>query len=371
MAKNTKRVFDDDFDYSEVSYKEDRKESVVYNPQAKDTKRGTYSAYIRFVPFMKEPDKKKHLVTVYSSYLRHSSLNGKGKTVHSYRSIGEEKTCKIVKAFFDCHNSEDARIKNKKSMFVQKPEHYALVQILKDEQNPQLEGQIKVFKFKKQLKDLFDMEDNPPMGEEKRSPFNPYSGRVLKLYLTTTKDDKGNEFNDYTKCAFMGESESARMPLLIDGKPIDDYDSEDKKFVRDWLIENSPDLSAFAFKPWDEETRTFVDAVIQEQLGRGSASADLESFSKGSKNTGGGFDDIEDDDDEDVVVVKKSSGASKPQPAKKKVELDDEEDEDEMDYDADEKPLAKKSPAPAAKKKVVEDDDDEDDFNIDDMDMDL
>ncbi len=331
LDKKRKNVANDDFfDYSDTTFVKATTESELYKPSYKDGNAGVYESVIRFVPFWK--DKKKSLITKYVAYLEHPE-KGK-KAIDSYRSIGKDKECKIVQTFFELHNSESAKLKARKDMFKQPQENYAIVQILEDKQKPELVGKLKIFKFGKTLKDIYDLEEMPKKGTPKK-PFDPFNGRAFHIYITEKKD-----FNDYSKCKFLDDGTSRDdYPFLVGGKSI--YDVKDRGEIIEWLEQNSPDLLKYEFREWDEATKEYVDSVIAEVTGKRSNSKDLEDIRTSNKRKSIEIEDEEDDDDDDIVYTKKTVPKEdiekeiKSSKTSKKQVVEEDDDDDEFDFDDD------------------------------------
>ena len=185
-----------------------------------------------------------------------------------------------------------------------------LVQIVKDAQNPDLEGKIKVFKFGKKLKDKIEAELNPEIGEP-RDPFNLLKGRRFVLHIT-----KQGEWDNYDNSKFDGEP----YPILHapDGnidlrEAINDPDV--KKKAAEYLEKGSPDLEEFGFKEWDETTTNLVNSVIRSVTNSSGAAIsstdDIMAAPRSSKKAVAvsSVDDILDDE---VVPAKKKPAAQKP-----------------------------------------------------------
>ena len=85
--------------------------------------------------------------------------------------------------FFKLRNSESAIDKKNAEMLKRREVYYALVQVIDDENDKDLEGQIKVFKFGYKIKQKIDEEMNPKYDEPVQI-FDPYEGKNFQLSIS-------------------------------------------------------------------------------------------------------------------------------------------------------------------------------------------
>jgi hypothetical protein len=282
-----------------------RQDDVVYKPKSADGKDNVYKAVVRFIPWYKNP--KKSLVEKWTGWME-DPTTGKGRYVDCPSSVGQESP--LFRMWKKLKDSENPYEREMSKIFSRRLNCYALVQIITDKQNPELEGKIKVFKFGKKLKDKIEAELNPEIGEPK-DPFNLLKGRRFVLHIT-----KQGEWDNYDQSKFDGEA----YPMLhtSDGK-IDlreaINDANVKKQAAEWLEKNSPDLEEFGFKEWDESTTDLVNSVIRSVTNSSghaiSSTDDIMSAPKSSKKAIAvtSVDDILDDE---VAPVTKKSSSQKP-----------------------------------------------------------
>lgn len=309
------------FDMSGQSFDtpEDNGPSDRFNPIPKKGINGVYKATIRFIPFLE--DKSKSLITKYCAYLE-DPVSKDSMTVDSYRSIGKGDICPIKQTFFKCYYSEDASIKNYEDMFKQKEAHWALVQILEDFQNPDTVGKIMYWKFGYKIKQKFDQEANPSKGKS-RQPFDIFDGRPMAVEVY----EKGG-YPNYDNCQFF-DPEEDEYSLIIDGEPLtEDSDLND---AAEWIIENSPDLSRFEFKDWDQDTTDFVNLVIKnifEGASSGQYQGELNVKTVDSSSVDDEDYDDDDDDNEISAELKEDIKESKPKKTKKIASVVEDDDDD-------------------------------------------
>jgi len=227
--------------------------SDLYRPKPDNGKNGMYESLIRFLPNLKNP--RKPYVHKYTYWLEDS--DGKGFTVDSPSTIGEK--CPVQDMFFKLRNSESAIDKKNSEMLKRKEVYYALVQVIDDENDKDLEGQIKVFKFGYKIKQKIDEEMNPKYDEPVQI-FDPYEGKNFQLSIS-----KQAGYPNYDSSKF----QSRTSAMVIEGKEVPET-NEGKKSIIDYL-ENGPDLSNFEYRPWNEETRERVMNVLSQYGSPGSS----------------------------------------------------------------------------------------------------
>lgn len=308
--------------------------SNLYSPSYDKASDGVYKSKIRFIPNINNP--REPIMRKYVYYLKDHSTDS-GFYVDSPSTIGER--CPIQDTFFKLRNSKNAAEKEMSDELKRKEFFYAAVQIIKDKQAPDLEGQIKIFRFGYKIKQKIDEQLRPVVDDaEPNNPFDLFDGKVFNLVIV-----KKDGYANYDSSVFASKGSA----ISIDGNEMSD-DDDDKETIVEYLKENTPDFNEFKFKEWDDETRKKVNKILKQC---GSVGSDISTITS-------------DDDDEDEVPVKKTS-------KKRVVEEDDDEDEvpvkkskkkvveDDEDDDEDDEPKK-----PAKKSKVVEDDDDEDEVPV-------
>ena len=280
----------------------------IYKPKAADGKNNVYKAVLKFIPW--HENKAKSIVEVWTAWLTDPTTDN-GKYVDCPGVDGP--LFKMWKKYKDSENAADKKIAK---MFSRRLNCYSLVQIIKDENQPDLEGQIKIFKYGKKIKDKILAEREPEIGEPK-DPFNLIKGRRFILHITHQ-----GEWDNYDSSRFDGES----WPnIMINGSPVNianaRTDAEQQKLISSFIKDHSPNITECEFKPWDEEMTDYVNRIISlvenpageviesvQKSARSTArqsipsSRDLDSVLGNSKSTSSVIDDVSLDDLEDVPM---------------------------------------------------------------------
>ena len=229
----------------------------VYKPTADDGKDGTYKALIRFVPNPENP--RKSLIQKYVHWLTNS--NGDGKLVDSPQTIGEH--CPIADVFWKLRKSDSAVDRKSSEKLKRRQQYYSLIKIIKDPQNPDLEGTYKVFKFGYKIKEKIDSELKPDFGEPTQV-FDLFEGKNFELVIT-----RQGEYNNYDKSKF-----SSNTSAILMGETPAERNQETMTTIKTEL-ESAPSLATYDYKPWDEDTRAFVNNVLRMYLNPGDSIAEV------------------------------------------------------------------------------------------------
>lgn len=236
--------------------------SDLYKPKPDQGSDGVYKSLIRFLPNPNNP--RKPIINKYVYWLE--DTEGNGFYADSPTTIGEK--CPVQDAFFKLRNSDSAIDNEMSEKLKRKANYYALVQIIQDKQNPDLEGQIKVYKFGYKIKTKIDEELNPEF-EEPTQVFDPFNGKNFQLIIS-----KKGGFPNYDNCKF----QSDKTAMVINGEPVE-ATAEGKKAILEYL-EGAPDLTNFEFKPWTDDIRSKINDLLKTFISPGSS---IESLTKTSK----------------------------------------------------------------------------------------
>tara|TARA_B110000902_G_C14124216_1_gene519417 strand:+ start:99 stop:995 length:897 start_codon:yes stop_codon:yes gene_type:complete len=228
------------------THKQEDKKSDLYKPKAADGKDGTYKALIRFVPNPQNP--RKSLVRKLVYWL--TDMDNNGTLVDSPSTVGDK--CPIQNMFFKLRKSESAVDRKMADKLKRREQFYAIIKVLKDPQNPEMEGQYKIFKFGRKIKIKIDEEMMPNFGEPTQV-FDLFEGKNFELVIT-----KQGDFNNYDTCKFS----SKHSPIMINDVEMDNTDDNRKLIKED--LDKAPELAPFDYKPWDEELTSKVQNILNQ-----------------------------------------------------------------------------------------------------------
>ena len=234
----------------------------IYKPSADDGKDGTYKALIRFVPNPTNP--RNSLVKKYVHWL--TDANGDGRLIDSPSTVGDK--CPIADAFFKLRKSDSAVDRKMSDKLKRREQYYSLIKIVKDPQNPELDGTYKVFKFGYKIKEKIEEETKPAFGEPTQI-YDLFEGKNFELIIT-----RQGEYNNYDKSKFSAST----SPIDMSGTPAE-RDKETMETIKAEL-EAAPSLKGYDYQAWDEDTRTFVNDVLRMYLNPGDSIAQITSVPK-------------------------------------------------------------------------------------------
>jgi hypothetical protein len=137
------------------------------------------------------------------------------------------------------------------------------VYIKKDPQRPDLEGTVKLFKFRNQVDMVIDAQMNPDELEglsasRKINPFHLLEGKDFLCIV----GKKTQQFRDWSKCKFMDEV----SPLIFkigETQVTVKNDEKSVKLVTEFLSKNTPSMDEYLHREWTDETfEKVAEAVI-------------------------------------------------------------------------------------------------------------
>lgn len=252
------------FDIFDVKLEDIKKDTTsgssdanLFKPTPESGRNGTYNAYIRFMPWHK--DRSTPVIKKWSVFLE-DPVSGKKRSVDCPSTIQEKSVLKDM--FFKLYKSNSIREKELAEKFKRKMNCYSLVYIVKDENAPENEGKIMVFRFGQKILDKLLNEMAKPaldIGKE-RKPFDLFEGRPFNLIVT-----KKGGYTNYDESYFLDEP----YPVKVNGRKISKENITPTE-LKEWLETASPDLGVYAYKPWDEQTHEFVSEVIRNIVPNGS-----------------------------------------------------------------------------------------------------
>lgn len=230
----------------------------IYKPTYKDEKckDGNYRSLIRFMPFIYE-DKVRTTIERWECYLKDVN-DDNAIFVVSPKTIG--KKCPIRELGWKLYSSESAIDKaNSKKINVYQ-QWYALIEIVKDVQHPELDGTFMIYQFGKKIHDKIE---NALKGSEFSDAINPFhflSAPLFEINLTKSsqKMDNGREVADYEACKFIDK----KAPLHYgDGKTIEQTRESMDEYIN-WLNTDAPKINNYQWKEWDQETTDKVNVNL-------------------------------------------------------------------------------------------------------------
>ena len=219
----------------------------LYKPYPELGKDGVYKSLIRFVPNVFNLKKSK--IHKYYVWLK-DPVDNKTFVADCPTTVGKKSILKDI--FWKLKNSPSAKDQELSKSFSRKEDYYSLIQIVKDSNQPALEGKIMIFKFGKKVNDLIEQQIKPEFGSPCK-PFDPIEGKNFLLHVR-----KVGEWNNYDLCQFVGE----REPIKINGIPLEKTQAGSEQFIA-YLKTGPSDLSKYDYKEWTDEDREKIMSIIR------------------------------------------------------------------------------------------------------------
>ena len=226
--------------------KSESKQTDIYKPTADKGKEGVYSAVVRFLPWHENP--KKSIMKKWTCWLV-DPLTDKGKYVDCPSSVGEKSVLQDM--YWKLKKSDSVAEQNLAQNFSRRQSMAALVQIVKDTNNPDAVGKVMVWPFGVKIYNKIQEQMQPEFGTP-HVPFDLFEGKPFHIKIT-----KVAGYNNYDNCRFLDDAHL----LNIDGKQMDKT-PENMTSIVNFLKEASPNLSKYDFQPWDADMTAYVSNTI-------------------------------------------------------------------------------------------------------------
>jgi len=239
----------DDFQQEQSS-----NQSTLYKTDPKDGKDSIYRSVVRFLPNPKNP---KHSCMKKLTYWLTDS-EGNGGYYDSPKTIDKTASCIIGDLWWKLSQSESAADKKSAERLRRKEYYFSLVQIVKDPQNPELEGTVQIYRYPKTLKKLIDGQINPAkedidLGAEPCNVFDLFEGKNFNIKVTL----KGGYWN-YDECKFADKTN----PVEFTGNTIERTKESQTEFLS--YLDTAPDMSKYEYRELSEEQRTKLASILSD-----------------------------------------------------------------------------------------------------------
>ena len=179
-------------------------------------------------------------------------------------------------------NSKNAVLIEKSKQLKFSKKYYSYVQVLEDEQNPDLVGKILIFQYGKTIKDKIMAEKN---GEISGVPCNVFDLAEGKDFVLIVKEiQTGDEtYPDYKMSMFKGDTTSLPIyfkdkavfknaPITTDGDGKVRINPEAQGKVREALMDREHDLEEYSPKRLSEEQQAKITEISNFLTGKASSS---------------------------------------------------------------------------------------------------
>ena len=256
----------DIFNLSLDDFKEpERKPSSIFKPEAKSGKDGVYKAVVRFLPWHK--DVKKSVMKKWSCWLTNPA-NNESKMIDCPSTIGKKSV--IQDLYWKFKKSDSVAEQKLAENFTRRQKFASLVQIIKDDNNPESVGKIMVWPYGVKVFNKLQAEMKPEFGKP-HIPFDLFEGKPFLVHVTLVAG-----YNNYDNSRFLDE----KLPVVVDGAKMEKTQESLAKIKT--YLESSPDLNLYDYQEWDQQAEDFVNAVIRNTVPGGRMIESVETSNRQS-----------------------------------------------------------------------------------------
>ena len=241
------------------------KNAEEYTASADKGQGGIYKSIIRFIPWHEDP-KHGSIQEKWVAWIE-DPLTQKGRAVDCPSSVGKPSVLQDM--YWKLKKSDNVAMQKKAEIFSRRHTFASLIQVIKDQQQPELEGKILVYRYGIKIWEKINAELKPLIGE-KHDPFDILNGKLFALVIT-----KVSGYNNYDQSKFLNEKISLCIPK--DGKLTPINEKTNKSDVFNWVKDNSPDLKKYEYKEWDKDTEDYVNHIIMTVTGQATVSQNYAS----------------------------------------------------------------------------------------------
>lgn len=234
----------------------------LYRPksqEAKDKKIG-YRAVLRFLPNMKQDKTRgEFLIERHMHYVKMANYVELNGYYDSMKNFNEK--CELTNTYWQLRNSTSVLENEKAELIPYTTRYYAYVQIVEDEQHPELEGSIMIFPFGKKIKEKINQEKT---GEISGEPCNVFDLANGKDFILIIKEVSG--YPNYDASQFRQIS----SPIRLGGKVVSTEEQDGAKVIKpefreavsNYLLKRNNELEDYAPQRWTDEQANNVKRII-------------------------------------------------------------------------------------------------------------
>lgn len=240
----------------------------MFKPDPTNTPNKKWVGIVKFLPNLEDVA---HPTVEKVTYWMEDPTTSTGFRYESPKSLGRFEKCPVASAYHAWNNSEDARLKAQAKKLNYSKKCHALVQVVKDLQNPDNNGKIFYWnlpvKIQKMINSkMYPTKEDIDMGEVAHNPFDPFNGQTMTLKIGV-----GEHGRDWDECAWSKPEVPTTMILEGETTPVKlSENPEELKAQQQKALEtilNGPKLSVMAYEPADDATVARVNQILAIMAG--------------------------------------------------------------------------------------------------------
>ncbi len=259
---------EESFSKKQASSSSKKTDPNVYDPDP-NAHNGSYKSVFRFIPYVFDKTKSKY--TKYTAKFW-NPLTKESLIIDCPSNIEQPSILWTMESVLRSLKKEEPEIVEEISKnFSRWNTSHSAVYIKKDPQRPDLEGTVKIFKFRAQVGMLIDQLVNPEEldGLSTGKKVNPYHLLEGKDFLCVV-GKKTKDFRDWSKCKFMDEVTPFVFKIGDTTVQVKN-DEKSVKLVNEFMTKNTPKMDEYFHQDWTEETfnkvaEAIISAVPQKEV---------------------------------------------------------------------------------------------------------
>lgn len=234
-----------------------------------------YRSVIRFLPnITKEGKLGQSAIEKIAHYVKLQNSSELSGYYDSPKNFDEP--CPLTKLYYSLKDSKNAILAEKAEALNYSRKYYSYIEVLEDEQQPELVGKVMVFQYGKTIKDKILAEDNGEITGESCNVFDLSKGKdfVMVVKEIETGDRK---YPDYKMSMFRPHASAVKIysekkgefkevPLNEDGK----IEPSVRGKVKEYIMSRDHELEEFAPKPLTEEQQGKINEITNLLTGKSS-----------------------------------------------------------------------------------------------------
>jgi hypothetical protein len=231
----------------------------VYDPDP-NAHNGSYKSVFRFIPYVFDKSKSKY--TKYTAKFW-NPLTKESLVIDCPSNVEQPSILWTIESVLRSLKKEEPELVDEiNKCFSRWSTSHSAVYIKKDPQRPELEGTIKIFKFRNQINMLIDQSLNPEEleGLSTGKKINPYHLLEGKDFLCVV-GKKTKDFRDWSKCKFMDDVTPFIFKVNDTSIQVKN-DEKSIKLVNEFMTKNTPRMDEYFHQEWTEDTFTQVAQAI-------------------------------------------------------------------------------------------------------------
>lgn len=240
----------------------------MFKPDPTTTPNKKWLGIVKFLPNLEDL---KHPTVEKVTYWMEDPTTSTGFRYESPKSLGRFEKCPVASAYHAWSKSDDARLKAQAKKLNYSKKCHALVQVVKDLQNPENNGKIFYWnlpvKIQKMINSkMYPTKEDIDMGEVEHNPFDPFIGQTMTLKIGV-----GEHGRDWDECSWSKPDVPTTMILEGETTPLklssdaNELKEQQQKALQ--TILNGPKLSVMTYEPADDATVKKVNQILAIMAG--------------------------------------------------------------------------------------------------------